>query len=218
MSAPMPVGLVDCHDCPETHRAEYRGRNEHGQDVWAVVCGEYVERYTAEAVRPLPPARGVTPGSRVRIRNGGPRDGYVVQVLDVVDDGLGLVRVGWFDTFRREFRMGAVFLDELEVVVDEQSPAVDLRDAVVAMPVAPVVTAEHLAAMRAARDGAIVADRQTGEVEVEALWRERQTDGRVALFLGAEWSAWVDDQCGGDVAEAAAVLTTTLANMHDGRL
>lgn len=50
---PPAAGLVDCHDCPETHRAEYAGVNAYGQHIYNVVCGEYIERYTDEVVRPL---------------------------------------------------------------------------------------------------------------------------------------------------------------------
>lgn len=44
--------VVDCHDCPETHPAEPAHRSQHGDlQVYAVVCGQYVEYYTEEVVR-----------------------------------------------------------------------------------------------------------------------------------------------------------------------
>lgn len=57
MTAPEPTplagGVVACHYCPDTHLATYRCRNEYGEHVWTVVCGQYVDRYTSEAVRPI---------------------------------------------------------------------------------------------------------------------------------------------------------------------
>lgn len=46
------VGRIQCHDCPEIHEARYVGPNDWGQEVYSVVCGEYVERYTSEVLLP----------------------------------------------------------------------------------------------------------------------------------------------------------------------
>lgn len=47
------TGYVACQDdyAHDVHAAEYIGRNDYGQDVYEVVCGEFIERYTADVVR-----------------------------------------------------------------------------------------------------------------------------------------------------------------------
>lgn len=48
---PADKGTVQCQDCPETHPAEYSHNSDHGgHRVFAVVCGDFVEYYTEEAV------------------------------------------------------------------------------------------------------------------------------------------------------------------------
>lgn len=44
--------VVDCHDCPETHEAEYSHQDRYRPHVkvYAVVCGEFIEHYTDEVV------------------------------------------------------------------------------------------------------------------------------------------------------------------------
>lgn len=65
------VGTVACFDCHETHDAEYSHEGRFGEGaIYAVVCGEYVEHYTAEAVdfgKRAKPAPVVTPTSAAAV-------------------------------------------------------------------------------------------------------------------------------------------------------
>lgn len=61
-------------------------------------------------------------GQTVRVRNGGPKDGYLVTVLEVRDDAHGTVSATWHDTFHDEQRTGAFFADELEQIEKGQRP------------------------------------------------------------------------------------------------